>query len=231
MQSTLAWRSDLYPKTLDSVPVTDFFGAAMPVRVAGTDIVVRLLMPLAPGRSLEDAALHIAHVVSRVCRGSFWNDAVAVSNHAFSKDATQAHGACRPSGLLCPCAPHSLHWMLRRSRDTQRTGQAAAMKLMPSTTATAIISRAARRLAGAKQRVEAARGAAKCAELRCWTMRHQGRVMSKHAEQPRVPRSTALPWKSWRSRAGWRLSMREQTTRQVIHSRLSAPRKPQCQTT
>ena len=28
LQSTLAWRSDLYPKALEIVPVTDFFGAA-----------------------------------------------------------------------------------------------------------------------------------------------------------------------------------------------------------
>ena len=67
LQSTLAWRSELYPRALDSVPVTVFFGAAMPVRVAGTDIVVRPLIPYIPGRSLEAAALHVTYVISRLC--------------------------------------------------------------------------------------------------------------------------------------------------------------------
>ena len=53
LQSTLAWRSDLYPKPLDSVPVTDFFGASVPVHVTRRAVRLRSYTLAASSRRVE----------------------------------------------------------------------------------------------------------------------------------------------------------------------------------
>jgi len=149
LQSTLAWRSDLYPRALKSVPVTDFFDAAMPVRVVGTDIVVRnsftsCLLDVDVSMQLTVLLCECWGFTGDTCAGDV---AVMLMLQTFNTQQRPMELAAllclEAAKLLRQC---TLRILARRLKESQQqTGQAmAAVWWSPQTAATPITSQGAR---------------------------------------------------------------------------------------